>query len=127
VNYSAVKSSDIANGIGVRVSLFVSGCPHHCPGCFNPGTWDFSAGAPFDREVEDSILKRLEMSYIDGLSLLGGEPMVPCNQRGLLSLIRRAKEMQPGKTIWIYTGYLYEDLLPGGSAYCEVTDEILNL
>ena len=127
MNYGTIKPTDIANGEGVRVSLFVSGCTHHCPGCFNYVTWDFNYGKPFTKETEDEILNLLSRNYIDGLSLLGGEPMEPCNQRCLVNLVDRFKEKYPNKTLWIYTGYTYdEDLIPGGKAYCEVTDRILN-
>ena len=127
MNYGPIKPTDIANGEGVRVSLFVSGCTHHCPGCFNYVTWDFNYGKPFTKETEDEILNLLSRNYIDGLSLLGGEPMEPCNQRCLINLVDRFKEKYPNKTLWIYTGYTYdEDLIPGGKAYCEVTDRILN-
>ena len=127
MNYGTIKPTDIANGEGVRVSLFVSGCTHHCPGCFNYVTWDFNYGKPFTKETEDEILNLLSRNYIDGLSLLGGEPMEPCNQRCLVNLVDRFKEKYPNKTLWIYTGYTYdEDLIPGGKAYCEVTDKILD-
>ena len=110
MNYSGIKKVDIANGPGVRVSLFVSGCRNHCRGCFNPETWDFSCGKPFTRETEDEILTALRPSWIQGLSILGGEPMEPDNQKALLPFIRRVKEEQPDKDIWTYTGYLLEDL-----------------
>ena len=127
MNFSAIKPTDIANGRGVRVSLFVSGCTHHCPGCFNAATWDFSAGTPFTQETEEKILGLLKPDYINGLSLLGGEPFEPVHQRALLPLIRKFKERFPAKDIWAYTGYVYDrDLVPGGRAYCEVTDEILD-
>lgn len=127
MNYGTIKQTDIANGEGVRVSLFVSGCTHCCPGCFNYVTWDFNYGEPFTEETEDEILSLLSRNYIDGLSLLGGEPMEPCNQRCLVNLVDRFKEKYPNKTLWIYTGYTYdEDLIPGGKAYCEVTDRILD-
>ena len=127
MNYGTIKPTDIANGEGVRVSLFVSGCTHHCPGCFNYVTWDFNYGKPFTKETEDEILNLLLRNYIDGLSLLGGEPMEPCNQRCLVNLVDRFKEKYPNKTLWIYSGYTYdEDLIPGGKAYCEVTDMILD-
>ena len=127
MNYGTIKPTDIANGEGVRVSLFVSGCTHYCPGCFNYVTWDFNYGEPFTEETEDEILNLLSRNYIDGLSLLGGEPMEPCNQRCLVNLVDRFKEKYPNKTLWIYTGYTYdEDLIPGGKAYCEVTDRILD-
>ena len=127
MNYGTIKPTDIANGEGVRVSLFVSGCTHYCPGCFNYVTWDFNYGEPFTEETEDEILNLLSRNYIDGLSLLGGEPMEPCNQRCLVNLVDLFKKKYPNKTLWIYTGYTYdEDLIPGGKAYCEVTDRILN-
>ena len=127
MNYGTIKPTDIANGEGVRVSLFVSGCTHHCPGCFNYVTWDFNYGEPFTEETEDEILSLLSRNYIDGLSLLGGEPMEPCNQRCLVNLVDRFKERYPNKNLWIYTGYTYDvDLVPGGKAYCEVTDRILD-
>ena len=108
MNYAEIKYTDIANGPGVRVSLFVSGCPHHCPGCFNEATWDFDYGKPFTQEVMDSVLKHLEPSYISGLTLLGGEPMVRQNQKALLPLLKRVRETFPHKNIWCYTGYVYE-------------------
>lgn len=127
MNYCNIKNSDIANGIGVRVSIFVAGCTHHCPGCFNPETWDFNAGKLFDDTVMAQILKRLALPYCNGLTLLGGEPFEVPNQRGLLPLIRKVRDDFPDKTIWAYTGFIYDrDLIPGGRAYCEVTDEILN-
>ena len=127
MNYSAIKNCDIANGFGVRVSLFVSGCTHHCKNCFNKETWSFTSGEPFTKEVEDKIISDLAPSYIDGLSLLGGEPMEKVNQKGLLPFIKRVKEAYPDKNIWCYTGYLYEDLLPGGKVHTEDTDELLSL
>ena len=127
MSYCEIKPYDIANGTGVRVSLFVAGCTHHCPGCFNPETWDFNAGAAFDETVLDKIIKSLEPDYINGLTLLGGEPFEKVNQRGLLPLIRKVKQLYPQKTIWSFTGFIYDrDLIPGGRAYCEVTDEILD-
>jgi anaerobic ribonucleoside-triphosphate reductase activating protein len=127
MNYGTIKPVDIANGAGVRVALFVSGCTRRCPGCFNPETWDFSYGEPFTPAVGDRIMELLDRSYINGLSLLGGEPFEPDNQRGLLPLVRRVRDELPGKTVWAYTGYVYErDLCPGGGAYCEATDELLS-
>ena len=127
MNYCEIKPFDIANGVGVRVSLFVAGCTHHCPGCFNPETWDFNAGKRFDKRVIEKIIKALEPNHINGLTLLGGEPFEKVNQRGLLPLIRQVKELYPQKDIWSFTGYIYDrDLLPGGRAYCEVTDEFLD-
>ena len=126
MNYCNLKKADIANGLGVRVSLFVAGCTHHCPGCFNPETWDFQAGKPFDLGVIEEILARLKLSYCNGLTLLGGEPFEVPNQRALLPLVKRARDEFPAKNIWAYTGFIYDrDLIPGGRAYCEVTDELL--
>ena len=128
MNYATIKYNDIANGTGVRTSLFVSGCTHRCKGCFNEIAWDFSYGEPFTRETEQAIVDSLEAPYVSGLSLLGGEPMEPVNQRGLLPLLRRVHEELPEKTVWVYSGYTYEcDLKsPTGRAHCEVTDEFLN-
>ena len=108
MNYSGIKKTDIANGPGVRVSLFVSGCRNHCPGCFQPETWDFDYGEPFTKATEDEIITALRPSWIQGLSILGGDPMEPENQRALLPFLRRVKEELPEKDIWIYTGYLLE-------------------
>ena len=108
MNYGSIKKCDIANGTGVRVSLFVSGCTHHCKGCFNEETWSFDYGEPFTKEVEERILKALEPSYISGLTLLGGEPLEYVNQQVLAPFLKRVRETYPQKTIWCYTGYLYE-------------------
>ncbi len=127
MNYAAIKKIDVANGPGVRVSLFVSGCTHHCKGCFNPETWDFKYGNNFTTEVEDEILEALKPDYIKGLSILGGEPFEPVNQKGLLPLLRRYKEQYPGKTIWCYTGYDFEkDILTGRLGPWEITEEMLS-
>lgn len=128
MNYGEIKNYDIANGLGVRVTLFVSGCTHHCKGCFNPMTWDFGYGKPFTEDTENQILEMLSPDYIDGLTLLGGEPMEADNQRALLPLLKKFKERYPKKNIWCYTGYTLEtDLLSESRAKCEVTDEILSL
>ena len=131
MNYSGIIGSDIANGEGVRVSLFVSGCTHRCRGCFNESTWDFAAGQPFTAATEDFLLGQLDHDWIAGLSLLGGEPMEPANQRVLVPFLRRFRERVPGKTLWCYTGCVLEaDLLPSaaGSRWrTEVTDEFLSL
>lgn len=128
MNYGEIKSFDIANGEGVRVSLFVSGCTHHCKNCFNKETWDFNFGKPFTKEVEDSIIEMLASDYIDGFSLLGGEPFEPQNQRVLTPFLKRIKEKFPNKSIWCYTGYLFDDeLLSESRARCECTDEMLSL
>ncbi len=128
MNYGEIKKTDIGNGEGVRVSLFVSGCTHHCQGCFNRETWDFSYGKPFTEETQQEIVRLLNADYIFGLSILGGEPFEPENQRALLPLLRQVKERYPGKNIWCYTGYLFDrELLKESRARCEVTDEILSL
>ena len=110
MKYGAIKKNDIANGIGVRVSLFVSGCRNHCDGCFQPQTWDFDYGLPFTKETEEEIVKALRPSWIQGLSILGGEPMEPENENVLLPFIKRLKETYPKKDIWLYSGYTYEEL-----------------
>ena len=127
MNYGAIKKRDIANGIGVRVSLFVSGCTHHCKGCFNADTWDFGYGEPYTAAVEEEILEMLSPDYVAGLSLLGGEPFEPCNQRALVGLLRRMKERYPHKTVWCYSGYTLEELTGESRARCEVTDEMLSM
>jgi anaerobic ribonucleoside-triphosphate reductase activating protein len=128
MNYGEIKNYDIANGLGVRVTLFVSGCTHHCQGCFNKMTWDFDYGKPFTEETENEILKMLEPDYMDGLTLLGGEPLEPSNQRRLIPLLKRVRETYPKKNVWCYTGYSFEsDLLCESRARCEITDEFLSL
>lgn len=129
MNYGQVFYADTANGIGARISLFVSGCTHHCPGCFNEETWDFNFGDPFTREVEDDIIEHLRPSYIDGLSLLGGEPMEAQNQRALLPFLERLKQEVPHATVWIYSGYTFEELLDETNSRChtEATRRILEL
>lgn len=126
MNYSAVKNYDIANGLGVRVTLFVSGCTHRCPGCFNKETWSFKAGDEFTRETEDMLIQSLAPSYIRGLTLLGGEPMEPVNQHGLSGFLRRVKQAYPDKDIWCYSGYTLEEI-QSGQAHTDVTDELLTL
>lgn len=133
MNYATIKYFDIANGEGVRTSLFVSGCRRGCPFCFNQSAWDFNAGEPFTRAVEDKIIESLAASYMDGLTVLGGEPMEPENQAGLVGFLERVRAAYPregdggsGKTIWIYTGDVLEDeLAPGGRHHTEVTDRVL--
>lgn len=126
--YGEIKDCDIANGEGVRVSLFVSGCTNHCEHCFQPQTWDFAYGRPFTRETEDQLLSLLSPGYINGLTLLGGEPFEPENQRCLLPFVRRVKAAYPEKTIWAFSGFTYEELLQeNGYARCEATDELLSL
>lgn len=127
MNYGAIKAIDIANGIGVRVSLFVSGCTHHCKGCFNAETWDFNYGKKFTCETEDEIIALLEPDYIRGLSVLGGEPMEPQNQRVLMPFLKRVKKIYPQKDIWCYSGYLFDKEIILGRAHCEATDEMLSL
>lgn len=127
MNYATIKPHDVANGPGVRVSLFVSGCTHHCEGCFNQEAWDFSYGKTFTKETIQYILECLKPSYIQGLSLLGGEPFEHSNQKELVELIKRVKNEYPSKNIWVYTGFTYDlDLVEGGTRYTEVTDEILD-
>ncbi len=128
MNYGEIKKTDIANGEGVRVTLFVSGCTHHCKGCFNQETWNFNYGKPFTKETEDEILKALAPDFINGLTLLGGEPFEPQNQRVLMPFLKRVKEQYPQKDIWCYSGYLLDEELLGDSrARCEVTDEMLSM
>lgn len=128
MNYGEIKNYDIANGEGVRVSLFVSGCTHHCKNCFNSETWSFEYGKPFTKETEDYIIECLSPDYIDGLSLLGGEPFEPQNQEALLPFLRKVKNELPNKNIWCYTGYLFDsELLSESRARCEFTDEMLSL
>lgn len=127
--YGEIKNCDIANGIGVRVTLFVSGCTNHCKNCFQPQTWDFCYGQPFTGETEEKLLKLLEPSYISGLTLLGGEPFEPANQQDLLPFLKKVRERYPHKTIWAYSGFRYEDEITRKGAYpnCQVTEELLSL
>jgi len=128
MNYSEIKFCDIANGAGVRTTLFVSGCRHHCPQCFNPGTWAFEAGEDFTLEVEDKILESLEPAYVDGLTLLGGEPFEPENQPALISLLTRVRAEQPSKNVWAYSGFTWDQLLEGPSrAHTDTVQEMLSL
>ena len=128
MNYAAIKWADVANGPGVRVSLFVSGCTHRCPGCFNREAQDFACGQPFTRAEEDRVVQALAPAHIRGLSLLGGEPFEPDNQRALLPLLRRVREEYPEKEIWCYSGYILEtELWRDSRARCEATDEMLSL
>ena len=108
--YSVIKKCDIANGPGVRVSLFVSGCRNHCKGCFQPETWDFNFGQPFTRETENEIVEALRPAWIQGLTILGGDPMEPENREVLLPFLKRLRTELPDKDIWLYTGYLWEDV-----------------
>ena len=127
MNYAEIKNCDIANGIGVRVSLFVSGCTNRCEGCFQPQTWDFNFGEPFTAETEEKLLGMLRPDYIDGLTLLGGEPFEPANQRGLIGFVRKVKSQFPQKTIWAFSGFTLEELKTDGSrCRTELTDELLS-
>lgn len=128
MNFGEIKKCDIANGEGIRVTLFVSGCTHHCKGCFQPETWSFSYGRLFDEAAMSEVLQALSPYYVNGLTLLGGEPFEPENQRGLLPLLREVRARFPEKNIWCYTGYTLEsDLLSDSRARCECTDEMLSL
>lgn len=128
MKYATIKEIDVANGPGIRVSLFVSGCTHHCKGCFNPETWNFNYGDDFTPEVEERILEAMKPAYIKGFSLLGGEPFEPQNQKALLPFLRRVKAAYPDKTIWCYSGYDFEkDMLTGNLGPWEVTHEMLTL
>lgn len=113
MNYADIKRVDVANGIGIRVSLFVSGCTHHCEGCFNPDTWDFDFGRPFGQEQVDEILKLMDRTQIRGLSLLGGEPFEPSNQEPLIELAKQVRARFPQKDVWCYSGFQYEALAAG--------------
>ena len=126
MNYANIKYFDIADGEGVRTSLIVSGCRRGCKNCFNSVAWDFAAGEPFDCAVEDKIIESLDHPFIDGLTILGGEPMEPDNQRALLSLVKRVKLLFPEKDIWCYSGYTFEELTGESRARCECTDELLS-
>ncbi len=126
--YGNILDCDIANGEGVRVTLFVSGCTNRCEGCFQPETWDFQYGEEFTKETEDQIIEMLQRDYIDGLTVLGGEPFEPRNQAVLLPFLKRIRKECPGKNIWMFTGFTYELLKTDGShPRCECTDEILSL
>ena len=122
MNYGEIKTTDIANGVGVRTSLFVSGCTHHCRECFNPETWDFGYGKPFTEDVEDEIIESLRPPYIAGLTVLGGEPMEPANQKVLRPFLQKVKSLIPDKTIWIYSGFLWEELNDKDNARCHTED-----
>lgn len=126
MNYATIKYYDIANGPGVRTSVFVSGCRHHCPGCFNEVAWDFGYGQPFDKPVRNEVFASCKPDYITGLSLLGGEPMEPENQRALVDFVERVRQTYPGKSIWCYTGDSLDDLRnPDSPRHTEVTDRLL--
>lgn len=127
MNYATIKNCDIANGPGVRVSLFVSGCTHHCKGCFNEIAWDFDYGEPFTQQTIDMILEMMRPDYIKGITLLGGEPFEPQNQPALVELLRQIKGAYPEKTVWAFSGYLFDkDILPGCLGDPAVTKEFLS-
>ncbi len=127
MNYAEIKNCDIANGPGVRISLFVSGCTHHCPGCFNAEAWNFDYGQPFTQQTIDQILELLKPGYIRGLTLLGGEPFEPENQGAVVELLRQIKEKYPEKSIWAFSGYLFDrDILSGRLGPWEITREFLS-
>lgn len=127
MNYATIKNCDIANGPGVRVSLFVSGCTHRCPGCFNEEAWDFDFGRPFTQETIDEIITMLSPAYVKGLTLLGGEPFDPRNQGAIVELLRQVKAKLPEKSIWAFSGYLFDkDILSGKLGNWEITKEYLS-
>jgi anaerobic ribonucleoside-triphosphate reductase activating protein len=127
MNYAAIKNCDIANGPGVRVSLFVSGCTHRCKGCFNEVAWDFHYGQPFTQDTIDEILKMLSPDYVKGITLLGGEPFEPENQPAILDLLRKIKSQYPDKSVWAFSGYLFDkDILSGRLGPWEITKEYLS-
>ena len=127
MKYATIKNNDIANGPGVRVSLFVSGCTHRCPGCFNEVAWDFDYGQPFTQETINLILQMLAPNHIKGLTLLGGEPFEPQNQPAVVNLLRQVKEKYPEKSVWAYSGYLFDrDILAGRLGPREITEEYIS-
>lgn len=128
MNYCEIKKCDIANGIGVRTVLFVSGCTNRCEGCFQPQTWDFNYGKPFTKETEDEIIESCKPSYVAGLTVLGGEPFEPSNQRALVPFLKRFRRECPGKTVWCFSGFRLDDelLKDGSHPRCEVTDQMLS-
>ena len=127
MHYAEVKYFDVANGPGIRVSLFVSGCPHACPGCFNEIAWNYEYGEEYTEEVEEKILKAVSREEIQGLSLLGGEPLYPANLHAILPLLRKFKERLPKKDIWCYSGYTYEELLSRKGEEKKEIDEAFSL
>lgn len=127
MNYGNIKYCDVADGTGVRTSVFVSGCRNRCEDCFNSATWDFSYGKVFDKGVEDEVIESLAPNYIAGLTVLGGEPFEPENQSGVLSLVKRAKERFPDKSVWIFSGFTYEELLSGSRAATDTAKQILEV
>ncbi len=130
MNYATIKWTDIANGEGVRVSLFVSGCTHRCKNCFNEVAWDFAYGQPFDKKVQESILDALASEYIAGLTLLGGEPLEPQNQEALYPFVKKVRETYPKKTLWCYTGFTFDETtgkLKEKKKNTEFTKELISL
>ncbi len=128
MNYAGIKYCDIANGTGCRTVLFVSGCRNACKGCFQPQTWDFGYGEPFDEAVQKEVLDSLAPDYITGITLLGGEPFEPENQKELVPFMRKVVAQYPNKNVWAFTGYIYDkDLLAGGRRHTEDTDELLSM
>ena len=125
MNYAGIKYCDIANGVGCRTVLFVSGCRNHCEGCFQPETWDFAYGKPFDEQIQNEILESLKPDYVRGITLLGGDPFEEENQKELLPFMQKLVAMYPKKDVWAYTGYVYDDdLVPGGRKHTECTDAL---
>lgn len=128
MNYAGIKYCDIANGTGCRTVLFVSGCRNACKGCFQPQTWDFGYGEPFDEKVQEEVLKSLEPDYITGITVLGGEPFEPENQKELVPFMRKVVARYPNKNVWAFTGFIYDkDLVAGGRRHTEDTDELLSM
>ncbi len=128
MNYAGIKYCDIANGTGCRTVLFVSGCRNACKGCFQPQTWDFGYGEPFDEKVQQEVLDSLAPDYITGITLLGGEPFEPENQKELVPFMRKVVAQYPNKNVWAFTGYIYDkDLIAGGRRHTEDTDELLSM
>lgn len=127
MNYATIKNCDIANGPGVRVSLFVSGCTHRCKGCFNEVAWDFNYGQPFTQDTVNAILTMMAPEYVKGITLLGGEPFEPQNQPAILDLLRQIKMKYPAKSVWAFSGYLFDqDILAGRLGPWEITKEYLS-
>ena len=127
MKYGNIKYHDVADGVGVRTTIFVSGCTHHCRGCFQPETWDFDFGQEYTADVEEQILGSLKSPIVDGLTLLGGEPFEPENQRVLVGLLRQLRERYGhSKNVWCYSGYTWEELTGESRARCEVTDEMIS-
>jgi len=126
MNYLKLYKNTVADGPGVRVSLYVSGCRNHCPGCHNPDSWDFSSGSEMTVSVVNELLESMDKTWIAGLTICGGEPMEPENQEFLVNLVKLVHTKFPTKTIWCYTGYEFEDLLEGGRKHTEFTNDLLS-